>query len=86
MTRFYLTVAFATASLAGLALILHAVLAGPRDREGERPVELGFSCLGSEKSAPILDLDMGHEGLKHRKKELFDPGRYKPEKLRGMGE
>jgi hypothetical protein len=86
MTRYYLTLVFAAASVAGFALILYAILTGSRpnrestgDREDGRAVDLGFSGSVCERGAAILDLDMGHEGLKHREKEPFDPDKHKPQ-------
>ncbi|SPF35975.1 exported hypothetical protein [Syntrophobacter sp. SbD1] len=85
MIRLYLTVAFAAASLAGLGLILYGALTGSRqsprlaDPVTGGSIDLGFA--GEESGVGILDLDIGHEGLKHREKEAFDPGRYKPEPI-----
>ncbi len=85
MTRFYLTLMFTAASLAGLAMILYAFLTRSRSHScnlaEESCVELGFSDPASGSGAGILDLDIGHEGLTHRGKEAFDPGKHKPQPL-----
>jgi hypothetical protein len=83
MTRFCLTLLFSATSVAGLGLVLYAILAGrPRNREsiGGESVEIGFSDSAGELGG-VLDLDMGHEGLKHREKEPFDPDKHKPEPI-----
>ena len=81
MTRFYLAIAFSIASLTGLALILYGALAGSRRREDERAVALGFSGAAGNEPTAVLDLDIGHEGLKHREKEPFDPDKHKPQPI-----
>jgi len=83
MSRFYLTLVFSAASLAGFGMILYGILAGPRqNREANREaVTLGFFGSAEEPVGGILDLDMGHEGLKHREKEAFDPEKHKPEPI-----
>jgi hypothetical protein len=83
MTRFYLTVASLAASAAGAAMILYGTLTGPRDRKGEeeQAVKLAFSNSAADSGSAILDLDIGHEGLKHREKEPFDPDKHKPERI-----
>jgi hypothetical protein len=83
MSRFYLLVIFSAASLVGLGLILYAIMAFPRANlkvAGEEGAALDFSESG-EQAGELLDLDTGHEGLKHREKEPFDPGKHKPEPL-----
>jgi hypothetical protein len=88
MTRFYLIVAFAAASVTGFVLILYAILTGSRancgssfDSAEAAGVELGFSDPVSGSGPGLLDLDMGHEGLKHKEKEAFDPARHKPQPI-----
>ncbi len=79
MTRFCLTLLFSATSVAGLGLVLYAILAGRhRNREyiGGQSAAAGLSDPGG-----ILDLDMGHEGLQHREKEPFDPDKHKPETI-----
>jgi hypothetical protein len=83
MAKLYLTLMLAASSVAGFGLILYGALTGSR-RETQplsgNDVTLSFS--DSEDSGPgILDLDIGHEGLKHRGKEAFDPVKHKPEPL-----
>jgi hypothetical protein len=83
MTRFCLTLVFSSASVAGFGLILYAILAGSRrnrDSVGPESVALGFSDSDGQ-PVEILDLDMGHEGLKHREKEPFNPDKHKPEPI-----
>lgn len=83
MTRLCLTVLFSTLSVAGLGLLLFAILAGcRRNREpiGTESMASGISDSALEPGG-VLDLDMGHEGLKHREKEPFDPDKHKPEPL-----
>ncbi|HYA40185.1 MAG TPA: hypothetical protein VEF34_02695 [Syntrophobacteraceae bacterium] len=79
MSRLYLAIVFSAVSLAGLAMILYAILTGSRRRE-ESPaaVEVGFSGGAGSAGDAIFDLDIGHEGLKHREKEPFDPSKHKP--------
>jgi hypothetical protein len=83
MTRYYLSLIFSAASLAGLGLLLYAIMAmrgaNPKPAEGEDAV-LGFS-EPVEQGFGLLDLDTGHEGLKHREKEPFDPEKHKAEPL-----
>jgi hypothetical protein len=83
MTRFYLALVFSGVCLAGLGLILYAILAG-RDRRstGEKDTMLGFSDSETEpRGFDVLDLDTGHEGLQHKEKEAFNPGKHKPEPI-----
>jgi len=83
MTRFCLTLLFSATSVAGAALVLYAILAGSRpNREsiGGQSVAAGLSDSAGEPGG-VLDLDMGHEGLKHREKEPFDPDKHKPEPI-----
>jgi hypothetical protein len=68
---------FSFVSLAGLGLILYAILANRKPAVAE-DTPLGFS---DEQDSGILDLETGHEGLKHRDKEPFDPDKHKPEPL-----
>jgi hypothetical protein len=83
MTRFYLTLFFSAASVAGAALVLYAILTGSRrNREsiGGETITAGLSDAAREPGM-VLDLDIGHEGLKHREKEPFDPDKHKPESI-----
>jgi hypothetical protein len=82
MTRFCLTVLFSAISVTGLALVMFAILAGRRNRAPVGPESLveGLSDSAGEPGG-VLDLDMGHEGLKHREKEAFDPDKHKPEPI-----
>ena len=83
MTRLYMTLLCAVVSLAGLSLILYGVLTG-RDRRstGEKDDVIGFADSPDEpRGFQLLDLDTGHEGLKHKGKEAFDPGKHKPETI-----
>ena len=75
MTRLYLALVFSAVSLAGFGVILYGILAGRNRRptEGDDAV-LGFSDAVKEPGG-VLDLDIGHEGLKHKEKETFDPGK-----------
>ncbi len=76
MTRLYMALIFSAVSLAGLALILYASLANRKPAVArDTPLDL------SEPDGGILDLETGHEGLKHRDKEPFDPEKHKPEPL-----
>jgi hypothetical protein len=83
MTRFYATLIFSVVSLAGLGLILYGALA--RRGLDSKPAEGEDTALGFlepvEQGPGLLDLDTGHEGLKHREKEPFDPEKHKPEPL-----
>lgn len=83
MTGPSLTILFSCITIAGACLIACGVFLRPRSRNdsgkaGRLP--LGFS---DSRRPPfeLLDLDMGHEGLTHRQKERFDPGRHRPEPL-----
>jgi hypothetical protein len=83
MTRFCLTMLFSATSVAGLGLVLYAFLAGRRrNREsiGGQGVAAGLFDSAGEPGG-VLDLDIGHEGLKHREKEPFDPDKHKPEPI-----
>jgi hypothetical protein len=83
MTRFYLTLLFSATSVAGIGLVLYAILAGRRrncEPIGGESVAVGFSDSAG-KPGGVLDLDIGHEGLKHREKEPFDPDKHKPEPI-----
>lgn len=83
MTRTYLLVLFACASLAGLGLIAYGLLAGSRRKVASvqsDKLPLGFSD-SPEQPFEILDLNIGHEGLMHREKERFDPARRRPEHI-----
>jgi len=79
MTRLYMSLLFSAVSLAGLGLSLYAILADRKPAEAE-DVVLGFS-KSAERDPVVFDLDTGHEGLKHSKKEPFDPEKHKPEPL-----
>ena len=83
MTRFYLTLVLSGGCLAGLGLILYAILVGRnRSSSGEKDAVLGFSdSEGGPHGFDILDLDTGHEGLQHKEKEAFNPGKHKPEPI-----
>lgn len=81
MTRLYLALVFAVLSLSGLGLILYGVLAGRNGRPAcEKGDVLGFSADESA-GFQLLDLDTGHEGLQHKEKEAFNPGKHKPEPI-----
>jgi hypothetical protein len=83
MTRLYLTLVFAVVSLSGLGMILYGVLSG-RDRRFacEKNDVLGFADSADESAGfQLLDLDTGHEGLQHKEKEAFNPGKHKPEPI-----
>jgi len=84
MSRICLTLLFSAVSVAGLGLLLYALLAGrpPRGalRSGAGSVAAGLSDSAGEPGG-VLDLDMGHEGLKHWEKEPFDPDKHKPEPI-----
>jgi hypothetical protein len=70
---------FSAVSLAGFIMILYAIFAKKKPVEPDDSV-IAFSDSG-ERDKEILDLDTGHEGLKHREKEHFDPEKHKPEPL-----
>ncbi len=83
MSRFCLTLLFSAISLAGIGMVLYAILTGcRRNREptGAERVAAGLSDSAGEPGG-LFDLDMGHEGLKHWKKEPFDPDKHKPEPI-----
>jgi hypothetical protein len=78
-----MTLIFCGVSLAGLCLLLYAIAAmrgaNPKPAEGDDTVlDLSESV---EQGCGVLDLDTGHEGLKQRQKEPFDPEKHKPEPL-----
>jgi hypothetical protein len=83
MSRFFLTMLFSAISVAGLGLVLYALLAGCRRNRG--PIGAGSVAAGLSESAGepcgVLDLDIGHEGLKHWEKKPFDPDKHKPEPI-----
>ncbi len=83
MTRFLMALIFSSASLAGLALILYAVLAAPGT--GSRTAEANDTVLGFSESAEqpgrVPEPDTRHESHEHREKEPFDPNKHKPEPL-----
>lgn len=83
MSRFCLTLLFSAISVAGLGLVLYALLAGCR--RNREPIGAGSVAAGLSDSAGepcgVLDLDMGHEGLKHWGKKPFDPDKHKPEPI-----
>ena len=84
MSRFCLTMLFSVMSVAGLGLVLYALLAGGRRRNSE-PIEADRigAGLGDSAGEPggVLDLDIGHEGLKHWEKKPFNPDKHKPEPI-----
>jgi len=83
MTRFCLTLLFSATSVAGLGLVMYAIMAGRRSNRASLDgdgVAAGLSDSNGEPGG-VLDLDMGHEGLKHRGKEPFDPDKHKPEPI-----
>ncbi len=83
MTRFYLALLFSIMSLAGFGMILYGILARPAKSLGsidDGGVVLGFS-ESNEDGVGLLDFDTGHEGLKHKGKEPFDPEKHKPEPI-----
>ena len=83
MSRFYMAVIFGVACLAGFGLIIYAIMAISRANlkaEAEGGADLEFS-ESTEHAEGLLDLDTGHEGLKHRGKEPFDPEKHRPEPL-----
>ena len=83
MTRLYLALVFAVLSLSGLGMILYGVLAG-RDRSCacEKGDVLSFADSPDDSAGfQLLDLDTGHEGLQHKGKEAFKPGKHKPEPI-----
>ncbi len=83
MTRLYLALVFAAVSVAGLGMILYGVVAG-RERKCtcEKDDVLGFADSANEPPGfQLLDLDTGHEGLQHKGKEAFNPGKHKPEPI-----
>jgi hypothetical protein len=84
MTRFVLSLVFLAACAVGFGLILYAVLSGSHRKHESierESVPVGFSDSSSVPGAGILDSDTGHEGLKHREKEPFDPDKHKPEPI-----
>ncbi len=83
MTRLYLALVFAVLSLSGLGLILYGVLAGRNGRSAcEKGDVLGFAGSPDESDGfQLLDLDTGHEGLQHKEKEAFNPGKHRPEPI-----
>ncbi len=82
MTRMHMLMVFGGISFAGLCLIAYGLVSGKRGRPD--PVQAGKLSLGfsdsPEKPCEIFDLDMGHEGLQHRPRERFEPGR-PPERI-----
>ncbi|MGA3116657.1 MAG: hypothetical protein ABSF90_19730 [Syntrophobacteraceae bacterium] len=83
MTRFCMTLLFSATSVAGAALVLYAILAGSRRNDESIGGECVAAGLFDSEGDPggVLDLDMGHEGLKHREKEPFDPDKHRPEPI-----
>ncbi|MFZ0944722.1 MAG: hypothetical protein WB930_07255 [Syntrophobacteraceae bacterium] len=83
MSRFCLTMLFSVMSVAGLGLVLYALLAG--GRRNSEPIGAGSAAAGLCDSAGepggVLDLDIGHEGLKHWEKKTFNPDKHKPEPI-----
>ncbi|MGC8490294.1 MAG: hypothetical protein ACP5SH_01030 [Syntrophobacteraceae bacterium] len=83
MTGLGPTILFSCIIIAGVCLIAYGVFLRPRSPKNTGKAEglpLGFSD-SRRQSFELLDLDMGHEGLTHRQKERFDPGRHRPELL-----
>ena len=85
MSRFFLTLLFSAISVAGLSLVLYALLAGCPPRKSSSPSGAGSVAAGLSESAGepcgVLDLDIGHEGLKHWEKKPFEPDKHKPEPI-----
>ena len=83
MTRLYMALVCGVVSLAGFGMILYGVLTGRDSRSnGEKDDVLGFTGSADESAGfQLLDLDTGHEGLQHKGKEAFDPGKHKPEPI-----
>jgi len=81
MTRLLLTVVFSASCVAGFAMIVYAAISRRDRRAPEHNVALCFSDSPETPAAGILDLDIGHEGLKHREKEPFNPEKHKPEPI-----
>jgi hypothetical protein len=83
MSRFFLTLLFSGISVAGLSLVLYGLLAGCR--RNREPIGAGNVAGGLSESTGepcgVLDLDIGHEGLKHWEKKPFDPDKHKPEPI-----
>lgn len=78
MTRLFFNLLFGMISLAGFGLIIYGLMLKPRrGLEEEEKVTLGFGDPGE--STGFLDFDTGHEGLKHKEKETFDPDKHRPE-------
>ncbi len=84
MSRFFLTMLFSVMSVAGLGLVLYGLLAGcpPRgaSRSGAGSMGAGPGDSAGEPGG-VLDLDMGHEGLKNWEKKPFNPDKHKPEPI-----
>ncbi len=80
MTRSYLALVFSVFCLTGLSLILYAILGGRNRKSTGRESDL--LCFSDSVVGPcgfeLLDLDTGHEGLQHKEKEAFNPGKHKP--------
>ncbi|MCE5332968.1 MAG: hypothetical protein LLG06_00105 [Desulfobacteraceae bacterium] len=80
MTRLLFNLIFGLISVAGFGLIIYGVMLRPNaeSRSGEEEkVALGFGDTGE--SQGFLDFDTGHEGLKSKEKETFDPEKHVPE-------
>jgi len=78
MTRLLFNLIFGLISLAGFGLIIYGVMLKPQNTpEQEEKVTLGFG--ESSETTGFLDFDTGHEGLKHKEKETFDPDKHHPD-------
>jgi len=81
MTRFYMSLLFSAVSLTGLGVTLYAIIGNRKSAEAKEEAPLGFFESTAEQASGILDIDTGHEGLKHSAKEPFDPEKHKSEPL-----
>jgi hypothetical protein len=82
MSRFILTLLFSLIAMSGIGTVIYGVLMKSSEEEQEKVV-LGFPD-SSDLGHSILD-DMGHEGMKLREKETFDPEKHKPESIDSKG-
>lgn len=83
MNRMYWMLVFTVCSLAGLGMILYGALGKTFNRKPVAAQDdvIGFDEPAVDVGAGLLDTDTGHEGLKHREKEPFDPDKHKPEPI-----